>query len=140
MAQTVTLQLPDEMLQRCQRGATAARKLLEEFLVDRLMEALPPSADAVPSPLREELRALELLDDAALWQMAQSQLSPARQRLYSRLLTKQSQGTITAQERNTLQALGDEARLLTLKKAHASLVLRWRGHRIPTPAALQKPA
>jgi hypothetical protein len=118
----------------------AARKLLEEFLVDRLMEALPPSADAVPSPLREELRALELLDDEALWQMAQSQLSPARQRLYSRLLTKQSQGTITAQEKNTLQALGDEARLLTLKKAHASLVLRWRGHRIPTPEALQKPA
>jgi len=135
MAQTVTLQLPDEMLQRCQRGATAARKLLEEFLVDRLMEALLPSADAMPSPLREELRALELLDDEALWQMAQSQLSPARQRLYSRLLTKQSQGTITAQEKNTLQAL-----VLTLKKAHASLVLRWRGHRVPTPEALQKPA
>jgi len=44
------------------------------------------------------------------------------------------------QEKSTLQALGDEARLLTLKKAHASLVLRWRGHRIPTPEALQKPA
>jgi hypothetical protein len=54
------------------------------------------------------------------------------------LLTKQSQGTITAQEKNTLQALGDGARLLTLKKAHASLVLRWRGHRIPTSEALQK--
>ena len=140
MAQTITLQLPDEVVQRCQQGATAAHKLLEEFLVDRLMEALPPSADAVPSPLREELRALELLEDEALWQMAQSRLSPAHQCLYSRLLTKQSQGTITAQEKNTLQALGDEARLLTLKKAHASLVLRWRGHRIPTPAALQKPA
>jgi hypothetical protein len=48
MAQTVTLQPPDEILQRCQRGATAARKHLEEFLVDRLMEALPPAADDVP--------------------------------------------------------------------------------------------
>jgi hypothetical protein len=75
MAQTVTLHLPDAMLQHCQRGATAARKLLEEFLVDRLMEALPPSADAVRPPVREELRALESLDDEALWQMAQSQLS-----------------------------------------------------------------
>jgi hypothetical protein len=56
------------------------------------------------------------------------------------MLTKQSQGIITAQEKNTLQALGDEARLLTLKKAHASLVLRWRGHHIPTPEALQQPA
>ena len=140
MPQTVTLQLQDEMLQRCQRGATAARKLLEEFLVDRLMEILPPVADEVPSPLREELSALEHLDDEALWQMAQGQLSPAHQRLYSRLLTKNSQGTITAQEKNTLQALGDEARLLTLKKAHASLILRWRGHRVPTSEALQKPA
>src|SRR5262249_2307584 len=95
MAPTVTLQLPDEMLQRCQRGATAARKLLEEFLIDRLMEALPPSADAVPSPLCEEFRALELLDDEALWQTAQSQLSPAHQRLYSRLLTKQNRATST---------------------------------------------
>src|SRR5438132_2533801 len=118
MPQTVTLQLQDEMLQRCQRGAMAAHKLLEEFLVDRLMEILPPVADEVPSPLRAELSALEHLDDAALWQMAQGQLSTAHQRLYSRLLTKNSQGTITAQEKNTLQALGDEARLLTLKKAH----------------------
>jgi hypothetical protein len=140
MPQTVTLQLPDDMLQRCQRGATAARKRLEEFLVDRLMESLPPFADEVPSPLRKELSALEQLDDEALWQMAQGQLSLARQRLYSRLLTKNSQGTITAQEKNTLQALGDEARLLTLKKAHAALVLRWRGHRVPTSEALQKPA
>jgi hypothetical protein len=139
MPQTVTLQLPDEILQRCQRGATAARKLLEEFLVDRLMEVLPSIADDMPSPLREELKALEQLDDEALWQMVQGQLSPARQRLYSRLLTKNSQGTITAQEKKTLQALGDEARLLTLKKAHASLVLRWRGHRVPTPEAMQNP-
>jgi hypothetical protein len=42
MARLVTLQLPDETLQRCQRGATAARKRLEEFLVERLMEAIPP--------------------------------------------------------------------------------------------------
>ena len=78
MPQIVTLQLPDEMLQRCQRGATAARKLLEEFLIDRLMEVLPPVANEVLSPLREELSALEHLDNKALWQMAQSQLSPAR--------------------------------------------------------------
>ncbi len=36
MPQTVTLQLPDEMLQRCQQGATVARKLLEECLDETL--------------------------------------------------------------------------------------------------------
>ena len=34
MPQTVTLPLPDDMLQRCQRGATAARKRLEGFWSD----------------------------------------------------------------------------------------------------------
>jgi hypothetical protein len=138
MAQMVILQLSDETLQRCQRGATAARKLLEEFLVDRLMESIPPLANDLPSPLHEELEALEQCDDDALWQVARSQLPPARQRQYSRLLSKNSQGTITVQEQETLRTLGEQARLLTLKTAHAYLLLKWRGHRIPSPEELQR--
>ena len=136
MAQTVTLQLSDETLQRCQRGATAAHKLLEEFLVERLLEAVPPLANDLPSPLQEELEALEQLDNDALWQVARSRLSPALQRQYSRLLAKNSQGTITAHEQGTLHALGEQARLLTLKAAHACMLLKWRGHRIPSPEEL----
>ncbi len=136
MAQTVTLHLPDETLQRYQQGARAARKRLEEFLLERLLEAVPPLAAELPSPLREELRLLEALDDDALWRVVRSQLPSARQRLYSRLLTKQSRGTITAREQETLHTLGEEGRLLTLKKAHAALLLRWRGHSLPSPEAL----
>jgi hypothetical protein len=66
-------------------------------------------------------------------------LSPAKQRLYSRLLHKNSQGTITAREKETLYALGEEARRLTLKKAHAYMLLKWRGHRIPSQEELQRP-
>jgi hypothetical protein len=138
MAQSVTLLLPEETLQRYRRGATAARKLLEEFLVERLLETVPPLADDLSSPLREELQALEHLDDDALWQVARSQLPPARQRLYSRLLARQSQGIMTAQEQETLHSLGEQARLLTLKAAHAYMVLKWRGHRIPLPEELQR--
>jgi hypothetical protein len=140
MAQPVTLHLSDETLRRYQRGATAARKQLEEFLVERLLEAVPPLTDDLPSPLQEELRTLEHLDDDTLWQTARSQLPPARQRLYSHLLAKQSQGTLTVQEKETLHSLGEQARLLTLKAAHAYMVLKWRGHRIPTPEDLQRPA
>lgn len=132
MAKTVTLQLPDETLQRYRQGASAARKGLEEFLAERLVEAVPPLAGDLPSPLREELKELENLDDEALWRVAQSQLPPTRQRLYSRLLAKNSQGTITAREKEMLHALGEEARRLTLKKAHAYMLLKWRGHHIPS--------
>jgi hypothetical protein len=137
IVQPVTLHLPDETLQRYQKGASAARKRLEEFLVERLMEAIPPLADDLPSPLHEELKTLEHLDDDALWQVARSQLPANRQRLYSRLLTKNSQGTITDREKETLHALGDEARLLTLKAAHACMLLKWRGYRVPSAAELR---
>ena len=139
MAQTVTLHLSDETLQRYQRGATAARKRLEEFLSERLLEAVPPVADELPSPLQEELKILEQLDDDTLWQVARSQLPPARQRLYSRLLRKNSQGTLTGPEQDMLQTLGEQTRLLTLKAAHAYMLLKWRGHRIPSLEELQSP-
>ena len=132
MTQTITLHLPAETLQRYQASATVARKALEEFLVERLMEAVPPLADDLPSPLHEELKALETLDDKTLWQVAQSELPLARQRSYDRLLQKNSQGTITAREKEKLHALGEEARCLTLKKAHAYMLLKWRGHKVPS--------
>jgi hypothetical protein len=116
-----------------------ARKRLEEFLVERLLEAVLPLADDLPSPLQEELQMLEHLDDDALWQVARCQLPPTHQRLYSRLLTKNNQGTLTVQEQEKLHALGEQARILTLKAAHAYLVLKWRGHRIPAPEELQTP-
>jgi hypothetical protein len=59
--------------------------------------------------------------------------------LYSRLLSKNSQGTITAHEQETLHTLGEQARLLTLKAAHAFMLLKWRGHRVPSPEELQRP-
>ncbi len=140
MLQTVTIHLPEETTQRYQRGATAAKKPLEEFLVGRLTEAAPPLADDLPSPLREELEAIERLDNDALRQIANSKLPPARQRLYTRLLSKNSAGTITPREKQTLQAIGEEARRLTLKKAHAFMLLKWRGQSIPTTQELQKAA
>ena len=124
MAESVTVQLPQEALQRFRRGAGAAGKPLEEFLADRLMDAVPPLSEDIPRSLREELDALEQLDEPVLREVAESRLPTARQDLYSRLLTKNSAGTITAGERKKLEALGEEARRLTLKKAHAYLLLK----------------
>ena len=78
MAQTITLELPDETLQRYRRGATAARKLLEEFLIERLVEAVPPLADNLPSP---DILAAEIVEklETALAEFAEiaRTLSPA---------------------------------------------------------------
>ena len=134
---TVTLTLPDDAIQRYQRGATIARKRLDEFLVERLVDIAPPLAEDLPSPLDSELKNLEELDDDALWDITRSRLSPEQQGLYDDLLRKNSQGSITADEVEKLQALGQKARRLTLMKAHAFMVLKWRGHPIPTLAQLR---
>lgn len=135
MTHRITLELPEDTVRRFQQGATAARKCLEEFLAERLTEAVPPVADDLPSPFQEALKTLERLDDNALWTVARSQLPPAQQRRYRQLLAKHSQATITADEKAFLQTLGEEARLLTLKKAHAYMLLKWRGHHLPSPDA-----
>lgn len=132
MIQSITVRLPEETLERFRHGAGAARKPLEEFLVDRLVETVPPAVEDLSSALRDELRSLERLDDRTLRRLAQSRLPAERQRRYSRLLAKNARGTLTAGEQSQLKVLGDEARSLTLKKAHAYLVLKWRGHAIPS--------
>lgn len=132
MAESVTVQLPDEVLHRCRRGAGAAGKPLEEFLADRLMDAVPPLPVNISPALHQELDSLEQLDETALREVAESRLSPGQQREYSRLLTKNSAGSITPGERRKLETLGEEARRLTLTKAHAYLLLKWRGLKIPS--------
>jgi hypothetical protein len=132
MAESVTVQLPQEAFERLRRRAGAARKPLEEFLVDRLLDAVPPLPEDVPLSLRAELDALEQLDEPALRLLAENRLPAAQQRLYSRLLSKNAAGTITPREREQLTSLGEEARRLTLKKAHAYLLLKWRGAPIPS--------
>lgn len=137
MTQVITLELPDETAQRYRRSAKATRKKLEVFLVERLAEIAPPLVEGLPMPLNEELKALEELGNEALWKVARSQLSHARQRQYEILLERNSQGGMAAEEKETLHALGEEARWLTLKKAHAYMLLKWRGQTLPTREQLR---
>jgi hypothetical protein len=93
--------------------------------------------DDLPSPLNEALRSLVGLDDEALWEVAQARLSEPDQKRYEHLLDKQQAGTLTAEEQQALEALGQQARLLTLKRAHAYMLLKWRGHPLPPLETLE---
>ena len=137
--ESITLKLPDETLQRYRRGAIAARKALEDFVAERLAETVPPVADDLPSPLREELRAMERLGNKALLKVAQSHLPSTQQRTYDRLLRKNSTGALGAREQQTLRHLGEQSRLLTVKKAHAYLLLKWRRYPVPSLPGFEKP-
>ena len=56
---------------------------------------------------------------------------------YAALCEKRRAGTITAPEQAILDQLSQEADLLTLRKAYAAVLLKWRGHRLPTLAEME---
>jgi hypothetical protein len=83
------------------------------------------------------LIALELLSDAELWQIVRSTLPEAQTEQFDELRERRRAGTITANQQATLDRLTQEADLLALRKAYAAVLLKWRGHRLPTLAQLE---
>jgi hypothetical protein len=139
MAHTVTVRLPEDIYTRLKQSARLTNKPMEEVVVQSVKAGMPPSVNDLPAEYREEFLDLEPLSDERLWQVAESTLPAERQRRYTYLLRKNQAGSPTERERQRLSQLGAEARKLTLRKAYAYALLRWRGHRLPTSAELRRP-
>jgi hypothetical protein len=129
----VTLQLPEEVFERVRRAAKGVKQPVETALVN-IVKAATPSLDKVPDGYRAELEALEDLGDDELWQMANSVLAPTQQRRLADLLEKNQRGAIEAREQRALSALRAAADRLMLRRSYAYLLLKYRGHRIPSLA------
>jgi hypothetical protein len=137
MAQTVTLELPQAIYLPARRMAEVTNRSLEDLLVSALKASLPP-LDGLPSELVEDLVELESLDDESLRQVMVSKVPTAQQRELDRLLRKNQAGTLTEQERQKLDRLQREADRVMLRKARAAVLLRFRGHRLPTLEELRR--
>jgi len=92
----------------------------------------------MPQSIEQELRVLESLSDDVLWTVARGKMAASKQRRWKRLLDKNRQGILTESERQELEQLTAEGDRLTLYKAHAFLLLKERGHRIPELERLQR--
>jgi hypothetical protein len=135
--QTVAIQVPQPLYHRLERLAKLARRPLEDLVVQTLDVGIPPLPDDLPQEMRPDLLALEELDDGALWQVARGEVGPEQQEKHSLLLEKNRMGTITEAEREKLTQLRQEADQLMLRKAYAYVLLKWRGHRLPTLTELE---
>ncbi|MFE1748561.1 hypothetical protein [Coleofasciculus sp. H7-2] len=133
LVETVTLQIPEILYQRLVNTARATQRPLEEVILHALQTGSPPEWDDVPEEFQADLAALDKLDENTLWQIANSGKTSAEMERYNTLLEGNSSGTLTEAERLELMALRHEADLFMLKKTQAAVLLRWRGHRVPTP-------
>ncbi len=66
-----------------------------------------------------------------------SKVPSAQQRKLHRLLEKNQAGTLTPREHEELKLFQLQADKVMLRKAHSAVLLKWRGHRIPTPEELR---
>jgi hypothetical protein len=131
--QTITLELPETVYQSAQRLAQASHESLESVLQAGIAHALLP-LDDVPPEEAHELAQLALLDDATLWQQARLTMSSEQEHTLQELLDRQSEGELTAKQRTQLEHLMRVYGQLTVRKAHAYLLLARRGYRIPLQA------
>ncbi|NES20051.1 MAG: hypothetical protein F6K41_14250 [Symploca sp. SIO3E6] len=129
---TVTLEIPEQLYQRLVNTAQATQRPLAEILLRSLQVGSPPAWDDVPDEFQAELAALDKLDDNTLWEIARGQKTVAEMKRYDLLLAKNQNGSLTAAEKWELLDLRKKADLYMLSKAQAAVLLRWRGHKLPS--------
>jgi predicted transcriptional regulator len=128
--QTVTIKLPEPLYRFARQVAEATKQPLEAMLQDSIAHTLPP-LDDVPPEEAVELAELTGLDDATLWREARATMTAAEQTEMHELLNRQEIGELTSSERVRLRDLLDTFGRLTVRKAHAYLLLARRGYRVP---------
>lgn len=128
--QTVTIKLPEPLYRFARQVAEITKQPLEVILRDSIAHTLPP-LDDVPPEEAVELAELTGLDDSTLWREARATMTAAEQAEMHELLDRQEAGELTSSERARLQDLLDTYGRLTVRKAHAYLLLARRGYRVP---------
>ena len=132
----VIIHLPDHLLHRLERVAELTGQPLEGVIVRTLSSNLPPLPDDLPDATRDALQALESLSDDELWDLTRATLPEDQYARVTALREQRLDGMLDADEQDELEHLLQAADLLTLRKAYAAVLLKWRGHRVPLLSAL----
>jgi predicted transcriptional regulator len=116
VSQTISIDVPEAVLERFSRIAGAANRSVEDLLVNALTQYAPRPPAGLPEDLHRELEQMENLPDAELWQVFRQ--------------------TLAAEDLPSAYVPGGVEDRLMLGKAYAGLLLQWRGHQLPVPGAI----
>lgn len=136
-AETVAIQVPEAIYRRLERLAALSGQPLESLVMQTLSSTLPPLPDDLPPLARDALVELEQHSDAELQVLMRATFPTAQYDQFVELRTKQRTSTLTTDERVMLDSLQQEIDLHPLRKAYAAVLLKWRGHRLPSLASLE---
>lgn len=136
-SETVTIEVPQTLYRRLERLAALTHRPLESLVTQTLLSSLPPLPDDLSPAIRDALVAIEPSSDDDLLQIVHSTFSEAQYEQLTALRERRRAGLLTPEEQITLERLSQEADLLALCKAYAAVLLKWRGHRLPSLADLE---
>lgn len=129
-ANTITVTIPERLYRRLQTVANNTNRAISDILIDSVEAMLPVTdADAVlPPEIADELAAMRLFSDEALWTATKPTLSPEQQARLSELTRRQGEKVLTLTEQNELDHLLAEYDRSVLRRAQALALLSMRGH------------
>jgi hypothetical protein len=130
MQETVTVELPESAFRRLKRASELTYRPVNEILVSAIDAALitPPN---LPIELAEELGALNLLSDEALWATAQPSFSPTEQYRLRQLNHAAGERVLTEAEITEQETLLESYHRSMLRRAQSLAILTQRGHHPP---------
>lgn len=124
----ITLTVPDYLYDQVRTAAETLSEPIESLLLRRIEEAFGGGYMRISPDERAELNALGFLSDDALWTIAREQMPDERQLRMQHRMTRNSAGTISAEEHEELARLVEQGQRLALCKAHAADLLMNRGY------------
>ena len=137
---THQITVSDSLYRRLQQQAKAMQATVNDVAHQTLERYLPPPIENdLPPEVQTELEAMAHLSDDALWQIAESEMNPDKVALYDVMLERLQNNQLTAEGQTVLDQLREEAQLLTLRKAHAYVLLQSRGYTLPSLTDLHRP-
>jgi hypothetical protein len=132
MASSITVKIPQPLYHRLQHVAARLQKPVTDMLVETLQAALPP-VDEIPNHIQAEVASLDKLEDAELYEVAESQMADVDQDALEYLLDVHAIAKwhairpLADEEAARLESLRMEYGRVLLRKARAFALLAERG-------------
>jgi hypothetical protein len=133
--QTVSVELPEAIFRRLRHIAEVTHRSVEDVLATTVNAALPQTP-GVPADVADDLAALSLFSDAALWTAAQASLSLGQQRRLNQLAEEGETRSLSEAEAAELAQLIDTYDRVVLRRAKAMALLAQRGYDVSSHAGI----
>ncbi len=125
----VSISLPERLFQKLKRVADLTHRSVEEVAATSLEVALPADQN-LPVELADELAAMRLFSDDALWAATTPSLTATEEQQLLDLNMTAGERDLSSEETAEQQRLIDAYQRSVIRRAQALAILAQRGHNI----------